>query len=287
MALSLPRGVRERVEAVAGARVGRVTAVGGGCISQAARVSTGAGDLFVKWHDAPPPGLFRAEATGLSRLADAGGVRVPGVLGFSDSPGAACIVMEWIDHAPGPRDAALADAGRGLASLHAARGRPPGLDVDTLIGTLPQANSPVAGAGWLDFFRQRRLAPLADSLPSATRRRLDALPLEALLDEPDGGCALLHGDLWSGNFIASSGGRGYLVDPAVYAGHPEVDLAMTRLFGGFGEPFEAAYREVSGPWPPGFDDRAALLNLYPLLVHVRLFGGAYVAQVDSTLRRFT
>lgn len=286
MALSLPRGVSQQVEAVTGGPPRSATPVTGGCISRAARVETDAGSVFVKWHAAPPPDLFAAEALGLRRLAATETVRVPAVLAVSDAPGEACIVMEWIEPAQRTRASALEDAGRRLALLHGLRGQPPGLDVDTRIGTLPQPNAAVAGGAWLDFFRQRRLQPLAASLPATARRRLDALPLEDLLDEPAGGCALLHGDLWAGNLVCGDG-VGYLVDPAIYAGHPEVDLAMTRLFGGFGDPFEAAYREVSGPWPPGFEDRAALLNLYPLLVHVRLFGGAYVAQVDAVLTRFT
>lgn len=286
MALSLPGAVRARVEAAVGGTVGAVTPVSGGCISRAARVETDAGTLFVKWHAAPPPGFFGVEALGLARLAATQTVRVPRVLSASDAPGVACVIMDWIEPTRRPREPALADAGRRLALLHATGGLQPGFEIDGWIGTLPQPNAPVAGGSWLAFFRERRLQPLASALPAASRRRLDALRLDTLLDEPAGGCALLHGDLWAGNLVCGES-HGYLVDPAVYAGHPEVDLAMTRLFGGFGDPFEAAYREISGPWRPGFDERAALLNLYPLLVHVRLFGGAYVAQVDATLRRFT
>lgn len=292
MALSLPPGVRQAVGAATGAGdapdagIRDVRAVGGGCISRAARLETRQGPMFLKWHERPPAGLFAAEASGLRRLAATDTVRVPRVHAHGDAPGAAFILMEWIEPSASERGAALADAGRRLARLHARRGLEPGLDEDNLIGTLRQPNGPPDDGRWLTFFRERRLMPLAAGLPASTRRRLETLRLEDLLDEPEGGAALLHGDLWGGNLVCEAGGRGCLVDPAVYAGHPEVDLAMTRLFGGFGPTFEAAYQEVAGPLPPGFDERAALLNLYPLLVHVHLFGGAYASQVDDTLRRF-
>jgi len=257
-------------------------------------------------------GFFEAEADGLTRLREAGAqagaraaggqaLRVPEVLLVEDhaSEGWGVLVLELLAPAPAT-PAVMEQAGRALASLHAQRGGGPGLEVDNFIGSLPQDNRPApgdegAGAGsWRAFFRARRVEPLLGALPAQVRRRVEGLDFDALLDEPDGGCALLHGDLWGGNLVAGSrvGGAGtgepsaWFIDPAVYRGHPEVDLAMTQLFGGFSTRFYDAYQEVAGPFDAELPQRLEVLNLYPLLVHATLFGGAYVAQVDRLARRF-
>jgi fructosamine-3-kinase len=220
----------------------------------------------------------------LARLAATGTVRVPEVLGVLAGATPA-LVLAHVAAGP-PSGSAMADAGRRLAQMHARRGLAPGLARDNFIGSLPQDNGAVGDGRWLTFLRQRRLEPLSDGLPGRVRRRLEALDLEAVLDEPAGGCALLHGDLWGGNLLCGEDGAGWVIDPAVYAGHPEVDLAMTRLFGGFDGRFYAAYQEVAGPFDRELDARLAVLNLIPLLVHVRLFGGSYLGQVESTLARY-
>lgn len=283
--VGLPAAVAARVAAALGGPVERVVRAGGGCINQAATVSGAGQTVFVKWHVGAPAGFFAAEADGLRRLAATETVRVPRVLAVADGAPVASLVLEWI---PAGRQTAAAeeDAGRRLAALHQLRGLPPGLEVDNVIGALPQRNTGPADGRWLTFFRQQRIGALAHHLPGRLRRQLEALPLERWLGEPDGGCALLHGDLWSGNLVCAADGAGWVVDPAVYAGHPEVDLAMTRLFGGFGARFYAAYDEVAGLFEPGLNERLEILNLYPLLVHVALLGGGYVAQVAAVVERF-
>ena len=279
--MNLPAPVGGLVEEALGAPARAASPVGGGCINHAARVETAQGVAFVKWRRGAPADFFPAEAAGLERLASTGTVRVPEVLAVST----AGIVMTWIEPAR-DRERAMVDGGRRLAMLHEERGLTPGLDENGYLGSLPQDNTPPSDGRWLTFFRERRLGLLAHVLSADSRRRLERLPLESLLEEPDRGSALLHGDLWGGNMVCGPGGRGWLVDPAVYAGHPEVDLAMTRLFGGFDSGFYDAYQEVAGTFDPGLDDRLDLLNLYPLLVHVHLFGGGYAAQVDGILRRY-
>ena len=166
-----------------------------------------------------------------------------------------------------------------------------GLDHDNYIGSLPQENRP--SESWLEFFSERRIGAQADlaraagRLPGAVSRGLDRL-LARLGDllpdavEP----SLLHGDLWSGNYGVAGDGSPVMFDPAVYRGHREVELAFTELFGGFPRGFYTAYGSA---WPldPGYDERRDVYNLYPLLVHVNLFGGAYVSQVASIVRRFS
>ncbi|TNF29011.1 MAG: hypothetical protein EP329_16710, partial [Deltaproteobacteria bacterium] len=177
-------------------------------------------------------------------------------------------------------------AGRALVQLHARRGHAPGLDRNNYMGAVPQDNRPASAPGWIAFFRERRLGALAAALPPAVRRGLERLDLDALLTEPEGGCALLHGDLWGGNLMSTDTGDAVFIDPATYRGHPEVDLAMTKLFGGFSQAFYDAYQEVAGRFDGNLDARLDVLNLYPLLVHVHLFGGGYVRQVEATVQRY-
>jgi len=290
--VSLPAAVEAVVVAATGRSVERVRPAGGGSINEAAVVDAGDTRVFVKWHRGAPPGFFAAEADGLARLRASGAVRTPEVLAWDDDAGlhhggGAVSVLVLSHHEPGRGDArAHAAAGRALAELHAARGLAPGLARDNYMGAVPQRNAPATETGWIPFFRERRLGALASALPTSLRRRLDRLDLEARLTEPAGGCALLHGDLWGGNLLTPTDGGAVFIDPAVYCGHPEVDLAMTRLFGGFSPAFYAAYQEVAGPFDADLDARLDVLNLYPLLVHVHLFGGGYLRQVEATLIRY-
>lgn len=280
--MSAPPSLTTRVASALGLTPGACTSVSGGSINATFRLETSAGPVFVKHHPAAPRtasgiGFFAAEARGLSRLSVA--VAVPRVLAVLED----ALVLEWI--APGARTrASEREAGRALAHLHAHRGQRFGLDEDNFMGALPQDNRAPSRPDFASFFRERRLDPLAHHLPSRLRQRLERLPLDALLTEPPGP-SLVHGDLWSGNLYHGAKGPVF-IDPAVAYGHPEQDLAMTRLFGGFSEDFYAAYREAAGQvFDPALEERLELLNLYPLLVHVALFGGHYVGEVEAILAR--
>ena len=285
----LPTALADALATRLGGTVTAVERVGGGCINEAARFRLGGDTWFVKWRHGAPPGFFEAESDGLTRLAATGTVLVPRVEHAGDvraDPSVTYLLMGWIP--PGSaesRPSAQRDAGRRLAELHAQRGLQPGLPVDNWIGALPQRNPAANGRGWVRWFVEERVGRLAGALPTRTRAGLDRIDWERELTEPDGGCALLHGDLWGGNLVCGADGRGWLVDPAVYAGHPEVDLAMTRLFGGFDSGFDAAYQEVAGRFDAGIEVRLSLLNVYPLLVHVHLFGGGYAAQIQAIVDR--
>ncbi|HEX8450884.1 MAG TPA: fructosamine kinase family protein [Longimicrobium sp.] len=286
----LPKSLRRSLEAHL-SRVGEARALGGGSINHAARVEGPDGAFFVKYSEDAPAGIFAAEARGLEALAAASGLVVPRVLAIRDDPEPgtpAWLALEWLE--PAPRAADFGERlGRGLAALHRSRGAW-GWEEDNFIGSLPQENAP-AGA-WADFWWARRLDPqlrrarAAGRLPGREReweRLREALPRLLGAGEEDGP-SLLHGDLWSGNVVASAPGPA-LVDPAAFRGHREVDLAMTELFGGFPADFCAAYEEA---WPlrPGYrEERRGVYQLYYLLVHVNLFGGGYVAQTAEVLRR--
>ncbi len=276
----LRHALEERLGPVRGA-----AAVSGGSINQAFRVEGAAGTFFVKHDPQAPAGIFAAEARGLAALAGAGsGLVVPRVLAPADD----WLALEWLE--PAPRGADHDERlGRGLAALHRSTGGW-GWDEDNFIGRLPQANG--AAHDWPTFWWERRLGPqleLARRLgrapgdPHGWERLRDALP-RLLAPARDDGPSLLHGDLWSGNAMSTARGPA-LVDPAVFRGHREADLAMTELFGGFGTRFYAAYEEA---WPlhPGYrEERRGVYQLYYLLVHVNLFGGGYVGQTAEVLRR--
>lgn len=268
--------------------------VGGGCINEGLKVRTTGGDLFLKWNAGVGHRFFGVEAEGLEALAASGAVRTPAVLARSDEEDpVAWLLLEWIEEAS-PNDDSWRRLGRELAALHRhseGDGRH-GWHNDNVIGSLAQPNRWTGD--WGDFWAELRIRPLARELAArgtlstrqheTIRRAADRVgALLAPAAEADGP-SLLHGDLWSGNvlFARRRGGRRggeaepVLIDPAVYVGHREVDLAMTRLFGGFPRAFRRAY---TAAWPlqPGHERRRAAYELYPLLVHARLFGGGYVA----------
>lgn len=282
---------RSALEEATGTAVVSTTEVGGGDIAESRRVELADGTvLFVKHYDgvAPPspdtPPIAEAEARGLDWLADAGvdELRIPRPVANGDD----WLALDWIQPAP-PAPDHDERLGRGLARLHAASPDGFGFPSTNWIARLPWPNA--ACPDWPSFYAERRLLPLtryardAGTLSAGVRRALDrlveALPDLAASDEPP---ARLHGDLWSGNVICEARGGPCLIDPAVYGGHREIDLAMMRLFGGFGPRVFAAYEET---WPlaPGAEARLPLYQVLPLLVHVCLFGEGYLASLAHAI----
>src|SRR5574341_668244 len=266
--------------------------VGGGDINQAARIETPEGRYFVKWHDNPPPRFFECEAAGLQLLHAAGTVRAPQVIGCGTVSGrrTAFLIMEWIE--TGLRSHSAAEAlGRGLARQHLQKQVEYGLDHNNYTGRLPQLNQP--SDSWIAFYGERRLGAQRDlaaqngHLPPQRARLLDALVgrLDRWIDERACQPSLLHGDLWGGNWMAAANGEPVVIDPAVYIGDREADLAMTALFGGFPTAFYNAYAEAF-PLTDGYEERQPLYQLYYLLCHLNLFGERYGGSVDSILRRY-
>lgn len=287
----LTERLSERLSAVLGAPVDveEAVPVGGGSINDAYRLETDAGTYFVKTNRADRfPSLFEAEADGLERLRQAGALRVPRVIALGEEQDTSYLLLEHIGG--GLRGTAYwEELGRGLARLHAHTAPLFGLERSNYIGSLVQVNTP--HARWPDFFIHCRLEPLVKK--ARDRHRIDAAMalrferLFARLDRlfPQEPPALVHGDLWNGNILCAADGAPVLIDPAVYHGHREMDLAMTKLFGGFEAAFYAAYN-AERPLEPGWEERMDLCNLYPLLGHALLFGGSYAAQADACLKRF-
>lgn len=265
---------------------------GGGDINEAFQVTLDDGRrIFAKLNDRAPPGFFESEERGLRWLAAPGVIDVPEVLGVGNGAGGTSpfLLLEWIE--PATRAPDFDERlGQALAALHRSGAPSFGLDHDNFIAVLPQDNR--SERTWAAFYRERRLLPLferarqrghwdaaLDSARDALLSRLDRLT------GPDEPPARLHGDLWSGNLHAGAGGQPVLIDPAVYAGHREIDLAMMRLFGGFGRRVFDAYA-ASYPLAPDHHERVALYQLYPLLVHLCTFGTGYLGQVASSLERY-
>ena len=283
--------LRGNIEAALGSRITASRPLSGGDINDALALELADGRrVFLKTNADADPGMFPAEARGLAWLAEAGCIRVPQVIAVAaagDAPG--YLALELIESA---RRHADFDAllGRGLAALHRSGAPGFGLDHDNFIGRLPQSNR--AQPSWPEFYWQERLRPQleravgAGRLSGSVRKRFDQLAerLPELVGPAEPPCRL-HGDLWGGNLHVDERGLPCLIDPAVYGGHREVDLAMMRLFGGFGQRVFDAYHEAF-PLAPEYGERTALYQLYPLLVHVNLFGSSYAAQVARALEPY-
>jgi fructosamine-3-kinase len=262
--------------------------VTGGCINKAWRVNSGEGPVFIKTNEPGFLGMFEAEADGLTELATANGVRVPRPIACGSTGEEAWLVLEWIEQGrPGPDSASL--LGEGLARQHRCSSGSFGWVRDNNIGNTPQENSPTSD--WPAFFATHRLGfqldlievgGCAGRLVPAGRRLAEEVPVLLAGHTPQP--ALLHGDLWGGNWFCDSQGRPCIFDPAVYYGDREADIAMTRLFGGFGAEFYSAYAS-SWPLEPGSQARVDLYNLYHVLNHVNLFGARYADQAETMIGR--
>ena len=283
---------RSAIGAALGTPVTGLEPLGGGDINDAHAATLADGRrVFVKTNASADPRMFPAEARGLDWLRDAGALRIPAVLAVSSGKASepAFLALEYLEPAPHGRgfDEEL---GRGLAAMHRYGAASFGLEIPNFIGRLPQSNTP-AGS-WPEFFRDQRLEPqlrLAERSGRAARSlRAKLERLYARLDDLVGPAELparLHGDLWGGNLHSDAAGAPCLVDPAAYGGHREIDLAMMKLFGGFGPRVFAAYEEAH-PLAAGHEERVELYQLYPLFVHLNLFGEGYLASVERAVTRY-
>lgn len=291
----LPLALQQVLEPHTGP-VERITPVGGGDIAQAIRLDTGRGRFLLKLATGSEGASLPAEAAGLEALCDmvgGTGLGVPEVVTVRPPdrhPG--LLLLPWIEQ--GRADHAYwVRFGQALAVLH--RKTPAGsggfgFSSDDFIGATPQPNGWLSD--WVEFFRQRRLEPQIQlaRLRGIWSRGWDG-PAEKLLERlgdwlpRSPPTSLVHGDLWSGNHLPGADGTPWLIDPAVYVGHREVDLAMTELFGSFDRVFYEAY-ESAWPLEPGYPERREIYNLYHLLNHLNLFGAGYAASLERTLRRY-
>lgn len=290
--MRLPSSLHEALTNKLGTTISEVRACSGGDINEAAQIVTVSNErLFVKWHQQSPPNMFTAEAKGLKLLRNAQTtLRIPEVIAAQEATDdcPAYLVLEWLERGS-PQAHTDEVLGHGLAALHQSHADQHGLDHHNFIGPLHQPNTP--HSTWPTFFAEERVRPQIEVARrvgqlSGHRERL----LNTLLDKipqivPDAPPSLLHGDLWRGNVMILSRGEPAVIDPAVYYGNREMDIAFTQMFGGFSARFYDAYNS-SYPLDKDYPQRRALYQLYHTMVHMNLFGGGYAHSVDSILRQY-
>ncbi len=272
--------LRSQIERVLGSAVVSVAPLSGGCVGEVRRVDLADGRRLVAKIG---PGL-EPEGFMLRYLAENSRLPVPAVQYGDDD----LLLMDFVEGSDGLAEDHAAEL---LAELHGITAPSFGFERDTLIGGLRQPNPWTPS--WIDFFRDRRLlymaaeARRAGRLPGPLMRRVEALAgrLGTWLEEPDRP-GLIHGDAWGGNILSRGGRVTAFIDPAIHFADPEIELAFGTLFSTFGTTFFRRYQELRPLRPGFFEERRDLYNLYPLLVHVRLFGGGYVGAVERTLSRY-
>jgi len=278
--------ISKRLQGILGQPVHHLAPLSGGCISEVFRGDLEDGRSIVVKTGHSEGGLGR-EGQMLRYLGEHTKLPVPEVIHSEDD----LLIMSWLpsgDRLSGTAEEHAADL---IASLHDISAPHFGFDFQTVIGGLPQPNPTTPT--WIDFFRDHRLLYMANEaykikrLPLNTMTRLENFSetLEVWLLEPKAP-SLIHGDLWGGNILCSDNKITGLIDPAIYFAHAEIELAFTTLFSTFGDRFFRRYQEHRPIASGFFEERLSIYNLYPLLVHVHLFGGHYVSQIEQTLKRY-
>ncbi len=301
----LPPDLQSALEEWGKLKILGASPVSGGMINQAARVDTSDGPLFVKWNDSAPSYMLHEEAQGLAVIRSSKTVRVPAVIGYHDprdihhEPNQwSChppqyLVLEFVQRRPPQNECFFAEQfGLLLARMHREQRETWGFGnwSPNFIGRLRQVNE--WRDTWIEFYRDCRIPPQMD-----IARKLGRLPIEReqllvgvcdrlpdILKGLDSRPSLLHGDLWSGNYL-TAGDEPVVFDPAVYYGEREMEIAFMQLFGGFPSRVFEAYNE-SYPLQLGYERRRALHQLYPLLVHLNHFGEPYGQDVDRVCRQY-
>ena len=285
----LPRGFFEYLSKLLKSKIKQTKPISGGDISQAYKVTTQNGTFFLKTNKATNAlDMFKAEALGLDHIGQTKTIKSPKVLYYNIFQNTSFLIMDFIE-SKSPSHDDFKNLGLKLAQLHQSSKSFFGLEHDNFIGSLPQSNNP--HRSWIDFYTNQRLLPQLElakqsgllnnnDCPSTTII-INNLELMFKNIKP----ALLHGDLWSGNYLISKEGIPYLIDPAVYYGHHEVDIAMSKLFGGFGSGFYNAYHSLF-PKDSNTEVRIEIYQLYYLLVHLNLFGRSYYQSVKTILKKY-
>jgi len=262
----------------------------GGDINKAYCLFTSAGKYFLKINDEGKyPGMFSKEANGLDLIRKNCELVIPQIIKVGVCNQQQYLLMEWLEKGVTQKNM-LENFGTGLATMHKQPQKYFGLNEDNYIGSLKQFNDPLNE--WYSFYAECRIMPLVKNLFEAGNfSKTDIKDAEFFCKglknifspEPP---SLLHGDLWSGNFLISSTGYAAIFDPAVYFGHREMDIGMTKLFGGFHQRFYDLYNDTY-PLEKGWEKRLPIVQLYPLLVHAVLFGGHYISSVKDILKAFS
>jgi fructosamine-3-kinase len=269
--------------------INRISKMHGGSVNYSYLLKTNAKNFFIKLNDAKRfPKMFELEVLGLQQIDSTNTLETPGLVieGCHDS--IAYLVLELIDTGKETKNF-WELFGSQLAKLHKNKHAQFGLNYSNYIGSLPQQNT--NSLSWTKFFGEQRL--LAQSKLAFDNGRIDLFLLKDIeliikkLDSlfPDSSPSLLHGDLWSGNFLIGKNEQPVVIDPAIYYGNREMDIAMTLLFGGFNKKFYDSYQNIY-PLSPNWEERIDLCNIYPLLVHVNLYGASYAKRLKNVINRY-
>lgn len=282
--------IKVAIERRLNANITHVLSVSGGSINDAYKIHSNKGFYFLKVNSQTPDDMFSKEAVGLKLLNQffIGG-KVPEVIDhFRTNDGKHYLILEWISE--GKKAVTFYDTlAAALAEMHRNQSEWFGLNHDNYIGKLPQSNR--KHKNWGDFYIEERIRPQIKLLitsgkcNASVEKRVDVIAQKIHSLFPDEKPSFLHGDLWSGNFMCNDKSQPVLIDPAVYYGNREMEIAFTHLFGGFSQRFYEIYHRT---WPlsPGFNERIQLYNLYPLLVHANLFGGSYMSRSLTILSKY-
>ena len=288
--MTLSTTIRNKIEEKSGTKIKSVSSVSGGCISSAYRITDENGNNYFLKCNPSPKDLFIKESNGLTELKKADLIRVPEVIDSNEE----FLLTEFI--ASGSRSKNFFENfGRSFAQLHKYTGKKFGFYENNYIGSNPQLNIPIKSEenDWVAFYFNKRILfqfKLAEKNGYAKKELIEGISfLEKNIHKIIGDSleppSLLHGDLWSGNYIIDENGNACLIDPAVYYGNREADLAMTKLFGGFSNEFYISYND-SYPLKEGYEYRENLYKLYHVLNHLNIFGTSYYSHVISLIKYY-
>ena len=279
----------EYISSILGLKIRDFQSVSGGDISTAYLIETSSNKFFLKVNSNPNAlDMFLAEEKALSTIANTNTIATPKVVACSSFGNDSFILMEHIE-AKAPNSYDLELFGNQLAQLHNVTSDEFGFDSNNFIGSLHQSN--IEHNHWNDFYIEERLIPQFQLAKSKGLLQTNEIPIKERMKEicffhfKNVKPSLLHGDLWNGNYLISSEGIPYLIDPAVYYGHCEVDISMSKLFGGFGKSFYQSYYDIINK-DEFTESRIELYQLYYLLVHLNLFGRSYYPSVINLLKKY-
>ena len=278
------------IESILNEKVISSTAVGGGCIADSRKIITESGrEFFLKSGNKGNP-MFRCEANGLKELAKVQCIRVPQIVAVEND----WLLLEYIPQGIRSKHF-FEEFGRSFARLHRFQSDKFGFYEDNYIGATPQLNVPnkAEEKDWVAFYFNKRLLyqyKLAEKNGYVTPRMKNSfskleLKIDFILKGSEELPCLLHGDLWGGNYLCDEDGKAVIIDPAVYYGHREADLAMTKLFGGFSAAFYESYH-CEYPLPAGWEYRENIYKFYHILNHLNLFGKGYLFEVEHILENY-
>jgi len=279
--------MHQKLEEILGEKIVSNSSIGGGSIANSQVVATESGEKYFLKSYGSNKVILKNEANGLNELAKSKVIRIPNVIAVTDD----FLLLEFIE--TGRRVNDFSELfGSQFAKMHKTTSDKFGFYENNFIGSTPQTNVPEKNS-WLDFFWENRLLfqfKLAERngyVNSEFRTLFSKLEerVPSLLNGTEVKPTLMHGDLWSGNFMVDENGNPVLIDPAVYYGHREADLAMTRMFGGFDAKFYSAYNSEY-PLPDDWEYRINLYMLYHVMNHLNLFGSGYYSQVISIIKKY-